>query len=73
MAKVVVALTLETTLEYVDDGYLGESATVEAHIKRATDALRNTSLMVKTGSADSVVRPFSFTIKSVTIVPKEQT
>ncbi len=70
-AKVVVTLTVTTTVEISDDGYLGAATSVADHVAKAKSDVSNFKLLIKQGSLEPKMVPATFVVTSVTIIPKE--
>lgn len=64
-------MAVETTIQLADGGYLGTQATIAEHVKKAQDEIRACQLFIKQGGTEPKQYPATFTLKSVSIVPRE--
>lgn len=70
-AKVSVSLTITTTIDIPDDGYLGTEASVAQHIQKVKNDVRNWTVYLQRGSTEPKVISAQFKVNSVTIIPED--
>lgn len=69
--KVNVSIEIKTMVEIVDEGYLGEGATVAEHIKHAREAAENWQWFVRKGGTEPHPIGVRLKVIGVTILPQE--
>lgn len=66
MQKAKVTLTISTTVEISDSGYLGGEASVDAHIKKAVAEVKRWQVLIqKPGAVEAKVVPSNLKVTSI--------